>query len=103
MSNDPKQEHVEALALAIIDAQMVLDATAHDMRDVSRHILTSMNHTVLDAMEDALVRAGRLSEDTQTLADGMSGAVWSEGKLVQSFTKPNTIQRRLVTEWTEAK
>ena len=54
----------------------------------------------LDMMQDALVRAGRLKEDTQTLADGMAGSVWSEGKLVQSFLKPNTVQRRLVTEWT---
>ena len=41
-----------------------------------------------------------MREETRTLADGMGGSVWSDGKLVQSITKPNTIQRRLVTEWT---
>ena len=50
--------------------------------------------------EAAEAKLAGMREETRTLADGMGGSVWSDGKLVQSITKPNTIQRRLVTEWT---
>ena len=86
--SEPTREHIEAVARTIADdwnpdRDPILTAMFSDYADT---ILTSTDPAVLDAMQDALVRAGRLTEVT----------TWQEMALDEAW-----LMRRLATEWTE--
>ena len=93
--SEPTREHVEAVGAGVRDCikrlttppvfpgQPSFGATEFD---IARAVLTSTDPAVLDAMQDALVRAGRLAEEI----------VWRE------LPDQSWQERRLVSEWTEA-
>ena len=79
---DPILRHVQAVAWCVWSAER------------AERLLTSTDPAVLDALQDALVRAGRLREDHQVARGPESWAIaLRHGRVVH--------ERRLVTEWTE--
>lgn len=89
--SEPSREHVEAIAQWVIGNTPLSDYSPDQqsmIREDAASMLEAVTPAVLDAMQDALVRAGRLCEDSQWRSEG----VWEESVLM----------RRLVTEWTEA-
>ena len=107
--SEPGREHVTVVArrvMTVICVRKTFRCDIHDDEvydeddncpravDVAHAILTSTDPAVLDAMQDALVRAGRLREDHQVARGPESWAIaLRHGRVVH--------ERRLVTEWTE--
>ena len=54
---EPSREHLAAIHKVLEDSSVLFD---FEIAKVARAILTSTEPAVLDAMQDALVRAGRL-------------------------------------------
>lgn len=71
---DPRPEHVDALA-ALIDHRLLSNPASRE--STATTILTTTDPAALDAMEDALVRAGRL-DATYGYRDP-DGGVWQPG------------------------
>ena len=114
--SEPTPEHVDAVAhrLATMPGPTRGDRYA-------RWLLTDPPEAVLDAMQDALVRAGRLREDATLAWDGepsMGGqphrkstgqfptvdqAAWALARFPRRGDLTNIrVERRLVTGWQEA-
>ena len=96
--SEPSREHVEALrdeigGWPIGSGYYATRVGTDEAREIAEHLLTSTDPAVLDAMQDALVRANRIAEEreTETYYDGFERPILE--------TRTNT---RIVTEWTEA-
>jgi hypothetical protein len=106
--SEPTPEHIDAVA-AGIGADFPDWSHAH-----ARALLTSTDAAVLDAMQDALVRAGRLREvshvDFDIVADDRGGKVFQHGgddpwRLRQALAdhperyRPGSRVERCISRW----
>ena len=102
--NEPSGEHVEAVGEAMAPKPFAYyrGAYRHDPGAVvsylkrAERILTSTDPAVLDAMQDALVRAGRLRVEESAAYSDDDGTTWYA---MFGHAPSRAPMSRFVTEW----
>ena len=91
--SEPDEKHVARVAGCIWTASRADEGTisATGANKIAHALLTSTDPAVLDAMQDALVRAGRLREErnVETIHDGFMRVIRTD------------VAARYVTDWRE--
>ena len=113
--SEPSREHVEAVAVdlhdRLCDGGGGCAGVTDDDRRTAEALLTSTWLPVLDAMQDALVRAGWLVEERVNspafVDDGPCPGCQHGGLVLDPEPRHHRLvwgeNRRFVTEWTEAR
>jgi hypothetical protein len=91
---DPDEALIEAIADELSGWQIgtgyySLTISSTDAREMARAAYTAM------------VEHLGMVEETRRLADGMAGTTTDLAGITRSFSKPQTVQRRLVSRWVE--